>query len=230
MAVVFAVRNTASLVRFQSSVRAWNASRNAPAAPTPADSVAVVMPNRMTASTTTVRMPSGMIDEVTSFTTSKPLGVHLRVVAHLQQRQHGGDARRTSSRSLPAGPLGRSGGSAGQSRRAQLLHAVDRTSASACWWMTTYHQTVAKRAGDDHERHQGVNEILDQHPVADAAAVGLDLGRLRRREQRLDQRDQDIVRIGILRISAASAGTGTFVCSSGNGGAIFGLIIAQPTM
>ena len=37
MAVVLAVRNTASLVRFQSSVRAWKASRNAPAAPTAAD-------------------------------------------------------------------------------------------------------------------------------------------------------------------------------------------------
>ena len=71
MAVVFAVRNTASLVRFQSSVRAWKASRKAPAAPTPADSVAVVIPNRMTASTTTVRMPSGITDEVRSFTTSK---------------------------------------------------------------------------------------------------------------------------------------------------------------
>ncbi len=47
MAVVFAVRNTASLVRFQSSVRAWNASRKAPAAPTAADSVAVVIPKRV---------------------------------------------------------------------------------------------------------------------------------------------------------------------------------------
>ena len=70
IAVVFAVRNTASLVRFQSSVRAWKASRNAPAAPTPADSVAVVMPNRMTARTTTVRMPSGITDEVTAACTT----------------------------------------------------------------------------------------------------------------------------------------------------------------
>jgi hypothetical protein len=59
------------LVRFQSSVRAWKASRKAPAAPTPADSVAVVMPNRITASTTTVRMPSGITDEVSSRSTSK---------------------------------------------------------------------------------------------------------------------------------------------------------------
>ena len=35
-----------------------------PAAPTPADSVAVVMPNRITASTTKVRMPSGMTEDV----------------------------------------------------------------------------------------------------------------------------------------------------------------------
>src|SRR6266436_8563409 len=69
MAVVFAVRKTASLVRFQSSVRACTASKNAPAAPTAADSVAVVIPNRITASTTTVRMPSGIVDEVSSFTT-----------------------------------------------------------------------------------------------------------------------------------------------------------------
>ena len=69
MAVVFAVRNTASFVRFQLSVRAWSASRKAPAAPTAADSVAVVMPNRMTASTTTVRIPSGMTEEASSFTT-----------------------------------------------------------------------------------------------------------------------------------------------------------------
>ena len=68
IAVVLAVRNTASLVRFQSSVRACSASRKAPAAPTPADSVAVVMPNRMTASTTTVRMPSGMVEETSSLT------------------------------------------------------------------------------------------------------------------------------------------------------------------
>ena len=76
MAVVLAVRNTASLVRFQSSVRAWKASRKAPAAPTAADSVAVVMPNRITPSTTTVRMPSGITDEVSSFMTSKPVGIH----------------------------------------------------------------------------------------------------------------------------------------------------------
>jgi hypothetical protein len=71
MAVVFAVRNTASFVRFQSSVRAWKASRKAPAAPTPADSVAVVIPKRMTARTTTVRIPSGITEEVRSFKTSK---------------------------------------------------------------------------------------------------------------------------------------------------------------
>ena len=40
------------------------------AAPTAADSVAVVMPNRITASTTTVRMPSGITDEVSSLMTS----------------------------------------------------------------------------------------------------------------------------------------------------------------
>lgn len=68
--VVLAVRNTASLVRFQSSVRAWNASRNAPAAPTAADSVAVVMPSRITASTTAVRMPSGITEMVRSRSTS----------------------------------------------------------------------------------------------------------------------------------------------------------------
>ena len=68
MAVVLAVRNTASLVRFQSSVRADKASRKAPAAPTPADSVAVVMPNRMTPSTMKVRIPSGMVEETSSFT------------------------------------------------------------------------------------------------------------------------------------------------------------------
>src|SRR3981081_3932658 len=71
MAVVLAVRNTASLVRFQSSVRAWNARMKAPAAPTAADSVAVVIPNRMTARTITVRMPSGITDEVKSLSTSK---------------------------------------------------------------------------------------------------------------------------------------------------------------
>ncbi len=69
MAVVFAVRNTACLVRSQLSVRACTASKNEPKAPTAADSVAVQIPNRITASTTTVRMPSGMVDEVSSFTT-----------------------------------------------------------------------------------------------------------------------------------------------------------------
>ena len=78
MAVVLAVRNTASLVRFQLSVRACNASRNAPAAPTPADSVAVVMPNRMTPRTTTVRMPSGITDEVSSFSSSKRSAVRFQ--------------------------------------------------------------------------------------------------------------------------------------------------------
>ena len=78
MAVVFAVRNTASLVRFQSSVRAWNASRKAPAAPTAADSVAVVIPNRMTASTMTVSMPNGMTEEIRSFTTSSRSAVMFR--------------------------------------------------------------------------------------------------------------------------------------------------------
>ena len=67
IAVVLAVRNTDSFTRFQLSVPAWIASRYAPAAPTAADSVAVVMPNRITASTTTVRMPSGITDEVSSF-------------------------------------------------------------------------------------------------------------------------------------------------------------------
>ncbi|MBA7475906.1 hypothetical protein ES707_11281 [subsurface metagenome] len=71
IAVVLAVRNTASLVRFQSRVRAWSARMKAPAAPTAADSVAVVMPNRITASTITVRMPSGITDDVSSRSTSK---------------------------------------------------------------------------------------------------------------------------------------------------------------
>ena len=71
MAVVFAVRNTASLVRFQLSVRACRASKKAPAAPTPADSVAVVMPSRMTARTTTVRMPSGIVDDTSSLMTCR---------------------------------------------------------------------------------------------------------------------------------------------------------------
>jgi hypothetical protein len=43
----------------------------APAAPTAADSVAVVMPNRITARTMTVRMPSGATDVVSSLTSSK---------------------------------------------------------------------------------------------------------------------------------------------------------------
>src|ERR1700732_2794270 len=81
MAVVFAVRNTASFVRFQSSVRACMASRKAPAAPTPADSVAVVMPNKITARTTTVRMPSGITDEYL-----ETVGIHPPVVAHDHQR------------------------------------------------------------------------------------------------------------------------------------------------
>src|SRR3954471_21687856 len=68
--VVLAVRNTASLVRFQSSVRAWNASRNAPAAPTAADSVAVVIQNRITANTTAVSRPSGITEEMSSRSTS----------------------------------------------------------------------------------------------------------------------------------------------------------------
>jgi hypothetical protein len=62
--VVLAVRNTASLVFLKSSVPACQAIRNAPAAPTAADSVAVVMPNRITPSTTNVRMPSGITDEI----------------------------------------------------------------------------------------------------------------------------------------------------------------------
>jgi hypothetical protein len=68
--VVFAVRNTASLVRFQSSVRAWNARRKAPAAPTAADSVAVVIPSKITVSTTTVRIPSGITEETSNRNTS----------------------------------------------------------------------------------------------------------------------------------------------------------------
>ena len=67
IAVVFAVRNTDSLTRCQLSVPAWIASRKAPAAPIAADSVAVVIPNRMTASTMIVRMPSGITDETSSF-------------------------------------------------------------------------------------------------------------------------------------------------------------------
>ena len=71
MAVVLAVRNTASLIFFQLSVRDPNASRNAPAAPTAADSVAVVMPRRITTSTTPVRTASGITDEVRSLTSSR---------------------------------------------------------------------------------------------------------------------------------------------------------------
>ncbi|MCY1295256.1 hypothetical protein D9M70_445860 [compost metagenome] len=78
MAVVFAVRNTASFVRFQLSVRAWNASRKAPAAPTAADSVAVVIPKRITPSTTMVRMASGMTEEIKSFTTCSRSALILR--------------------------------------------------------------------------------------------------------------------------------------------------------
>ena len=78
MAVVFAVRNIASLMRDQFSVPACSASRNAPAAPTPADSVAVVMPNRITASTTTVRMPSGITDSVSSFRITNCSGPSVR--------------------------------------------------------------------------------------------------------------------------------------------------------
>ena len=74
IAVVLAVRNTASLVRFQLSVRALKASRKAPAAPTAADSVAVVMPNRITASTSTVRMARGITDEVSNLMTSSRSG------------------------------------------------------------------------------------------------------------------------------------------------------------
>ena len=59
-------RNTAALVRFQSKVR----EQAAPAAPTAAYSVAVMMPNRITASTTTVRMPSGMTEVINSRSTS----------------------------------------------------------------------------------------------------------------------------------------------------------------
>ena len=68
--MVFAVRNTDCLMRSQLSVFAWKPSRNAPAAPIAADSVAVVMPNRITASTTMVRMPSGITDDVSSFSSS----------------------------------------------------------------------------------------------------------------------------------------------------------------
>ena len=78
MAVVFAVRNTACLVRSQSSVRACSASKNAPKAPTAADSVAVQIPNRITASTTTVRMPSGIVEELTSFTIESRSALNLQ--------------------------------------------------------------------------------------------------------------------------------------------------------
>src|SRR5258708_22668335 len=63
MAVVLAVRNTACLVRSQSSVRACTASTNPPDAPTAADSVAGQIPNRNTASTTTGRKPYRIVDE-----------------------------------------------------------------------------------------------------------------------------------------------------------------------
>ena len=45
----------------------------------------------------------------------------------------------------------------------------DRLRPPTCWWMTTYHHTSAERAGDDDERHQRGSEVLDQHPVGDAA-------------------------------------------------------------
>ena len=61
--VVLAVRNTASLMRWKFSVPACQAIRKAPAAPTAADSVAVVMPNRITPSTTSVSMASGITDD-----------------------------------------------------------------------------------------------------------------------------------------------------------------------
>ena len=67
IAVVLAVRNTDSLTRWKFSVPAWTASRKAPAAPTAADSVAVVSPKRITASTSSVSSPSGITDSISIF-------------------------------------------------------------------------------------------------------------------------------------------------------------------
>ena len=55
-----------------------------------------------------------------------------------------------------------------------------------------------ERAGDDEKRHQGVHEVRQHHPIADALAVRLDLPRHRRRHQRLDQGDEHVGRIGRL--------------------------------
>ncbi|MOA66540.1 hypothetical protein D3C78_1933370 [compost metagenome] len=57
------VRNTASLIFLKFSVPACHAIRKAPAAPTAADSVAVVMPNKITPSTTSVSVASGITDD-----------------------------------------------------------------------------------------------------------------------------------------------------------------------
>ena len=74
-------------MRSQSSVRAWSARRNAPAAPIAADSVAVVMPKRITASTTIVRMPSGITDDDQQLQELELLRLHLPVVPEQQQRR-----------------------------------------------------------------------------------------------------------------------------------------------
>ena len=65
--VVLVVKNTACFMRSNVNAPEDQASRNAPAAPIAADSVAVVIPNKMTASTTTVKIPSGMTDSTSSF-------------------------------------------------------------------------------------------------------------------------------------------------------------------
>ena len=51
---------------------AITARYSAPSAPTAADSVAVQMPNRITASTTTVSTPSGTTETTSSFRISSP--------------------------------------------------------------------------------------------------------------------------------------------------------------
>ena len=51
--------------------------QKAPAAPTAASSVAVVISNRITASTATVRMPSGITDAISMRSNSNLLDAHL---------------------------------------------------------------------------------------------------------------------------------------------------------
>ena len=76
--VVLAVKNTASLMRSRFRVPALHAIKKAPAAPTAADSVAVVMPNKITPNTTNVRIANGMtevmsMDKISYCSASNPL-------------------------------------------------------------------------------------------------------------------------------------------------------------